>query len=290
MINVHQLTWEGASRSELMLQLKSPDQLTQQKNVWLDVTQLINLAWPFTTEHMEGPQLLAGGADLMIPAKPSRARQRSYRQTGPDQISERSGRRDFGAPLSDIRSSVVVTCVTPTSRCQAALRGDERSVSGRVWKLGPPQMPRLTPRAWPQVRSYALSSDNKRKEKQNKTKHQHVSHACLSIDWNVQTRQYEIIVQRIWRVLTSSFPNWTDFFRSSFSSSSHLLCHPFSAGCRLCLILVLWGLSHNQKMQSELFCSSATWGDHPAVSPKPRSHPLPPLHHVWYCCGRGSAR
>lgn len=40
---------------------------------------------------------------------------------------------------------------------------------------------------------------------------------------------------------------------------------PFSAGCHLGLILVLWGLSHDHKMQSELFCSSATWGNHPAV-------------------------
>lgn len=46
---------------------------------------------------------------------------------------------------------------------------------------------------------------------------------------------------------------------------------PFSAGCRLRLILVLWRLSRSHKMQSELFCSSATWGDYPAVSPKPEA-------------------
>lgn len=95
------------------LKLRSPYQFTQQKNVWLDVTQLINLAWIFTTEHMEGPQLLAEGVGLMIPAKPSRARQGGYRQTGPDQISKHSGYWEFGLPLSDIESFRAITCGTP---------------------------------------------------------------------------------------------------------------------------------------------------------------------------------
>lgn len=63
---------------------------------------------------------------------------------------------------------------------------------------------------------------------------------------------------------------WTDFSPPLSPPPSSLLS-PFSAGCHLRLILVLRRLSHNHKMQSELFCSSATWGDHPAVLLKPEA-------------------
>lgn len=75
---------------------------------------------------MEGPQLLAGDVDLMIPAKPSRARQPSYCQTGPDQISEHSGYWEFGLPLSDSGSFMAITCGTPVL-CARWLCGDMKA-------------------------------------------------------------------------------------------------------------------------------------------------------------------
>lgn len=70
----------------LQTQITRPVNTAEERLAGCDIAQKFGM--DVTTEHMDGPQLLAGGADLMIPAKPSRARQQSYRQTGPDQISE----------------------------------------------------------------------------------------------------------------------------------------------------------------------------------------------------------
>lgn len=104
------------------------------RTLWLDVTQP-KLAWTFATEHMEGPQLLAGGGDLLIPdhAKPARARQAGHRQT----------RARHTRPVSALRAGLSVTFRASSTwakpqavLCQVAPRGDEPMLRDTVMDMG----------------------------------------------------------------------------------------------------------------------------------------------------------
>lgn len=151
----------------------------------------------------------------MIPAKPSRARQQSRRQTGPDRSSGCSGYWEFGLPLSDTRSSVVVACGTP-KLCARWLCGEmnarqvQRRGAEMRWSLRPQQLvsdsvhvatraqlcyetnpSNLFPHmCWLPLADFINSNQN---------------HS------NVQNPRCESIVPCMWRLLTSSFLhlNWS---------------------------------------------------------------------------------
>lgn len=140
---------------------------------------------------------------------------------------------------------------------------------------------------WPHIHDYALSCDNKRKKACLHATN-HVYHMCWPPVANVINSDLYCVFEwlKCWNTAmwfySSVHLKRGDIILCAWTGSPPLLVllllpsllSPFSAGCHFRLILVLWGLSHSHKMQSELFCSSATWGNHPAVFAKTRKRLL----------------